>query len=141
MTYLKLSQSQKFSENISNLLTIKTRPHLVVLFDGNSEEDVIQEFYKGAIPIISFNYDKLNVNKISYKTSVELNVKRKNLNSLYFFLIYSLLKKKPFYKRQKKKPFGKKKYRKNRKVPFHFFFKKKKKSFKRLCNANLKLKK
>merc|ERR1711933_453112 len=111
MTYLKLSQSQKFSENISNLLTIKTRPHLVVLFDGNSEEDVIQEFYKGAIPIISFNYDKLNVNKI-------------NLNSLYFFLIYSLLKKKPFYKRQKKKPFVKKK-----------------KSFKKLCNANLKLKK
>lgn len=91
--YLKISQSQKFSNNINYLLTIKTKPHLVVIFDESVEDNVIQEFYKGGIPIISFNYNKLNINKIYHNTLIKFNYMKKNLNSMYFFLIYSLLKK------------------------------------------------
>ena len=102
MKYLKLSQSQKFSNNINYLLTIKTKPHLVVILDGSVEDNVIQEFYKGGIPIISFNYKKLNINKVSYNTLIKFNSMRKNLNSMYFFLIYSLLKKQTISQKNKK---------------------------------------
>ena len=102
MKYLKLSQSQKFSNNINYLLTIRTKPHLVVILDGSVEDNVIQEFYKGGIPIISFNYNKLNINKIAYNTLINFNPIKKNLNSMYFFLIYSLLKKQTISQKNRK---------------------------------------
>merc|ERR1711982_4922 len=100
--YLKLSQSQKFSNNINYLLTIRTKPHLVVILDGSVEDNVIQEFYKGGIPIISFNHNKLNINKIAYNTLINFNPIKKNLNSMYFFLIYSLLKKQTISQKNRK---------------------------------------
>merc|ERR1712238_126056 len=99
ITYLKLSESQKLSRNLDYLFAVKTKPHLVVIFDESIENNIIQEFYKGGIPVVSFNYSKLNINKISYKTLTRFNFVKKNLNLMYFFLLYSLLKKKPFTKK------------------------------------------
>ena len=55
LTYLKLIQSQNFSKNLKLLLTIKTKPHLIVLFNQKVETNTINEFYKAGIPILSFN--------------------------------------------------------------------------------------
>jgi len=109
MKYLKLSQSQKFSNNTNYLLTIKTKPHLVVILDGSVEDNVIQEFYKGGIPIISFNYKKLNINKVSYNTLIKFNSMRKNLNSMYFFDLLIVKKTNYFTKEQKNKKENQKK--------------------------------
>merc|ERR1712157_425016 len=102
MKYLKLSQSQKFSNNINYLLTIRTKPHLVVILDGSVEDNVIQEFYKGGIPIISFNYNKLNINKIAYNTLINFNPIKKFKLNVFFFLIYSLLKKTNYFTKEQK---------------------------------------
>lgn len=57
LTYLKLLQSQNFSKNIKLLLTVKTKPHLVVLFNQQIETGTISEFYKAGIPVLSFNWN------------------------------------------------------------------------------------
>lgn len=55
LTYLKLIQSQNLSKSLQLLLTIKTKPHLVVIFNQKVEVSMINEFYKAGIPILSFN--------------------------------------------------------------------------------------
>ena len=68
LTYLTLIQSQNFSKNLKLLLSVKTKPHLVVVFNQKVETNVINEFYKAGIPILSFNCKPLNMSKITYKT-------------------------------------------------------------------------
>jgi len=97
ITYLKLSESQKLSRNLDYLFAVKTKPHLVVIFDESIENNIIQEFYKGGIPVVSFNYSKLNINKISYKTLTRFNFVKKNLNLMYFFFTLFIIKKKTLY--------------------------------------------
>ena len=55
VTYLKLVQSQNFSKSLKLLLEIKTKPHLVVIFNQKVEAKTVHEFYKAGIPILSFN--------------------------------------------------------------------------------------
>ena len=55
LTYLRLIQSQNFSKSLKLLLRVKTKPHLVVIFNQKMETSAISEFYKAGIPIISFN--------------------------------------------------------------------------------------
>ena len=55
LTYLKIIQSQNFSKNLQFLLTIKTKPHLVIIFNQKVETNTINEFYKAGIPILSFD--------------------------------------------------------------------------------------
>ena len=98
LTYLKLIQSQNFSESLQLLLTVKTKPHLVVIFDQNLKTSMINEFYKAGIPIISFNWDSLNFSKVTYQTLGNFDFVEKNIKIIFFYLFYSLLKKPPLAK-------------------------------------------
>jgi len=100
LTYLKLIQSQNFSKNLKLLLTVRTKPHLVVLFNQKVETSTINEFYKIGIPILSFNWDFVNLLKITYKTIGNYNFIEKDIKLTFFFLFYSLLKKTPLKKRK-----------------------------------------
>lgn len=93
LTYLKVIQSKNFSKSLKLLLTVKTKPHLVVIFNQKIEIIAINEFYKAGIPILSFNCIPSNSTKITYKTSGYFNFVQKNIKITYFFLFYSLLKK------------------------------------------------
>ena len=104
LTYLKLIQSQNFSKNLKLLLSLKTKPHLIVICDHqNFETDAINEFYKSGIPIISFNYDFLNISKITYNMLGNFDLAKKDIKITYFFLFYSLLKKIPILKKKQPK--------------------------------------
>jgi hypothetical protein len=96
ITYLRLIQSQKFSKSFNILLTIKTKPHLVVIFNQKLETNTINEFYKAGIPILSFNFNPLT----TYKILGNFNFAKQNMKLTYFFLFYSLLKKTPLQKKR-----------------------------------------
>jgi len=98
LTYLKVIQSKNFSKSLKLLLTVKTKPHLVVIFNQKIETTAINEFYKAGIPILSFNCIPSNSIKITYKTLGYFNFVQKNIKITYFFLFYSLLKKLPLKK-------------------------------------------
>nr|YP_010208863.1 ribosomal protein S2 [Skeletonema pseudocostatum]UBA16173.1 ribosomal protein S2 [Skeletonema pseudocostatum] len=98
LTYLKVIQSKNFSKSLKLLLTVKTKPHLVVIFNQKIETIAINEFYKAGIPILSFNCIPSNSTKITYKTLGYFNFVQKNIKITYFFLFYSLLKKLPLKK-------------------------------------------
>ena len=102
LTYLKLVQSQNFSKSIKLLLTIKTKPHLVVVFNQKIDNSLVNEFYKAGIPIIYLNWNFLNKFKITYKTLGSFRFVEKNIKLVFFFLFYSLLKKVPLKKKRKK---------------------------------------
>jgi len=102
LTYLKLIQSQNFSKSIKLLLTIKTKPHLVVVFNQKIDNSLVNEFYKAGIPIIYLNWNFLNKFKITYKTLGSFRFVEKNIKLVFFFLLYSLLKKVPLKKKKKK---------------------------------------
>lgn len=101
LTYLKLLQSQNFSKNVKLLLTIKTKPHLVVIFNQKIEINAVNELYKVGIPIISFNCDFSPYPKITYKILGDFDSLKKNIKTTYFFLFYTLLKKAPYQKYDK----------------------------------------
>jgi hypothetical protein len=101
LTYLKLIQSQSFSKSLELLLTVKTKPHLVVIFNQKIETAMINEFYKAGIPILSFNWDSLDILKITYQALGDFNFMEKNIKLTFFYLFYSLLKRTPLTKRKK----------------------------------------
>jgi len=101
VTYLKLIQSQNFSKSVKLLLKIKTKPHLVVLFNQKVEADTINEFYKLGIPILSFNWNSVDTFKLAYRTIGNFNFMERNIKLTFFYLFYSLLKKTPFKKRNR----------------------------------------
>ena len=85
-------------------MSLKTKPHLIVICDHqNFETDAINEFYKSGIPIISFNYDFLNISKITYNMLGNFDLAKKDIKITYFFLFYSLLKKIPILKKKQPK--------------------------------------
>jgi len=99
LTYLNLLQSQNFSESLKLLLSVKTKPNLVVIFNQDLEINAINEFYKARIPILSFNFDFSNVSKVTYNIFGNFNFNKKNIRMTYFFLFYTLLKKAPLFKK------------------------------------------
>jgi ribosomal protein S2 len=101
LTYLRLIESQKSSKSLKLLLTIKTKPHLVVMFNQKVETSTINEFYKAGIPILSFNWNSLSSLKIAYRTLGNFDFVERNIKITFFFLFYSLLKKTPLEKRKK----------------------------------------
>lgn len=100
LTYLKLIQSQSVSKSLKLLLTIKSKPHLVVIFNQKVELNTINEFYKAGIPILSFNWNSFDKFKIAYQTLGNFNFIERNIKLTFFFLFYSLLKKTPVHKRR-----------------------------------------
>jgi hypothetical protein len=100
LTYLRLIESQKFSKSLKLLLTIKTKPHLVVMFNQKVETSTINEFYKAGIPILSFNWNSLSSLKIAYRTLGNFDFVERNIKITFFFLFYSLLKKTPLGKKR-----------------------------------------
>ena len=103
LTYLKLIQSQNVPKSFKLLSTIKTKPHLVVIFNQNVEIGTINEFYKAGIPILSFGWNFLNTFKITYKALGNYDFIERNVKLTFFFLLYSVLKKTPLKKNVKKK--------------------------------------
>ncbi len=100
LTYLKLIQSKNFSKSLQLLLTVKTKPHLVIIFNRKIETSMINEFYKAGIPILSFNWDFLNISKITYQVLGSFNFDKINIKLTFFYLFYSLLKKPSLSKRK-----------------------------------------
>lgn len=100
LTYLKLIQSQNFSKSLQHLLTVKTKPYLVVMFNQKLETSMINEFYKAGIPVLSFNWDYLKTFKITYQALGSFDFMEKNIKLTFFYLFYSLLKKSPLKKRK-----------------------------------------
>ena len=100
LTYLRLIESQKSSKSLKLLLTIKTKPHLVVMFNQKVETSTINEFYKAGIPILSFNWNSLSSLKIAYRTLGNFDFVERNIKITFFFLFYSLLKKTPLEKKR-----------------------------------------
>lgn len=100
LRYLKADQSYSFSRNINPLLSLKAKPHLVVIFDPNLETSIINEFYEAKIPILSFGCCSPLDSKITYKILGNFDFLKTNLQTIYFFLLYSLLKQKPISKRK-----------------------------------------
>jgi len=98
-SYLASMQSQNFSKNLKLLLTIKAKPHLVVVFNEKIEANIINEFYKIGIPILSFNCNFLNISKTTYKVSGNFDFLKKNIKITYFFLLYTILKTIPLQKK------------------------------------------
>lgn len=98
MSYLTSLSSQNFSKKLKLLLTVKAKPHLVVIFSREVETDIIDEFYKAGVPILFFNHKSLDLSKITYKTLGNFDFIEKNLKITYFFLLYSILKKAPIRK-------------------------------------------
>jgi hypothetical protein len=101
LTYLKLIQSQNFSKSLQLLLTVKTKPYLVVMFNQKLETSMINEFYKAGIPVLSFNWDYLKTFKVTYQGLGSFDFMEKNIKLTFFHLFYSLLKKSPLKKRKK----------------------------------------
>ena len=81
-------------------MTIKAKPHLIVIFNQKVEINVINEFYKIGVPILSFNCDFLNVSKVTYKILGNFDFAEKKMKITYFFLFFSILKKIPLKKQQ-----------------------------------------
>lgn len=102
LSYLTSLKAQNFSKRLKLLLTVKAKPHLVVFFSQDLETNMIDEFYKTGIPMLSFNCGFASISKITYKTIGNFNLIEKNLRVTYFFLLYSILKKTPFKKKSKK---------------------------------------
>ena len=100
LIYLQLIQSQNFSKSLKLLLTIKTKPHLVVMFNQKVETNTINEFYKAGIPVLSFNWNSLSNLKIAYHTLGKFDFVERNIKLTFFSLLYSLLKKTPLKKRK-----------------------------------------
>jgi ribosomal protein S2 len=98
LSYLTSLKSQNFSKKLKLLLTIKAKPHLIVIFSPEIETNVINEFYKTGVPILSFNWNVLDSSKTTYKVLGNFNFIEKNLRITYFFLLYSILKKTPLKK-------------------------------------------
>ena len=103
LSYLTSLKAQNFSKRLKLLLTIKAKPHLVVLFSQELETNIIDEFYKTGVPMLSFNCGYSNISKITYKVLGNFNFIEKNLRVTYFFLLYSILKKTPFKKKNIKR--------------------------------------
>ena len=101
LTYLKLIQSQNFSKSLQLLLTIKAKPHLVIIFNQKVEPNIVNEFYKLGIPILSFDWNFLKTANVTYKALGNCNFLEKNVKLTFFFLFYSLLKKTPIKKKNK----------------------------------------
>ena len=93
MSYLTSLSSQNFSKKLKLLLTVKAKPHLVVVFSREVETDIIDEFYKAGVPILFFNHKSLDLSKITYKTLGNFDFIEKNLR-----ITYSILKKAPIRK-------------------------------------------
>jgi ribosomal protein S2 len=100
ITYLKLLQSQNFSKNVKLLLAVKTKPHLVVIFNHKIDINAVNELYKINVPILSFNCSFLQHPKITYKILGNFDFVKKNIKTIYFFLFYALLKKTPLSKKR-----------------------------------------
>ena len=100
LTYLKTIQSSPLTKNYRLLLTIKKKPHLVVIFNPKIEFNALNEFYTAGIPLIVFNWNLINNFKNSYKTLGNYNFIEKNVKSTFFFLFYSLLKKIPLMRKK-----------------------------------------
>ena len=82
------------------MLEIKTKPHLVVIFNQTIEANLVHEFYKAGIPILSFDRNLSNTFKTAYKTFGNFNFVERNIKLTFFFFILLTTEKIPF--RQKK---------------------------------------
>ena len=65
---------------------------MVVVFNQKVETNVINEFYKAGIPILSFNCKPLNMPKITYKTLGNFKFVETNLRTAYFFILFNTKK-------------------------------------------------
>ena len=96
LTYLKTIQSSPLTKNYRLLLTIKKKPHLVVIFNPKIEFNALNEFYTAGIPLIVFNWNLINNFKNSYKTLGNYNFIEKNVKSTFFFSFLFFIKKNTF---------------------------------------------
>ena len=82
------------SNKIVSLLKLGEKPSLIVLFNSNNNENILKECYYSKIPVIKFNTDFLEKFKLhSYAVPGYIDTNKKTVNTLFFKIINSILKK------------------------------------------------
>ena len=89
-----LGNTKKIKMQMNKVLTLKQRPHLVVLLQEDTTNiNIIREAYKLKIPIIQINSNFFKNQIISYKVPYEFDFNKRSFNNLYFLMIISIFKK------------------------------------------------
>jgi hypothetical protein len=92
----KSSVSKKAETSIyfRRLFEVKNNPHLIVLFNESKLDNILSECEKLSIPVIYLGNPLSNQKGISY--TIEGNFKKNKMKIFFQFLIYSIIKCKPF---------------------------------------------
>ena len=80
--------------DITNILTLKSKPDLIVIFNEEKELPAITESYKLKIPIITINSNiTIKQTKLLYKLPGKFEFLNKNNNNVFFLLLLAIFKK------------------------------------------------
>lgn len=89
----KRNLDRKFSlKNINNLLSIRTKPRLVVVFDQDIKTDIVKELATLDIPVILFGTNSNFSTQIPYSVPGNFFFVNKKLTNIVLFLICSIFK-------------------------------------------------
>jgi ribosomal protein S2 len=89
----KRNLDKKFSlKNINNLLSIRTKPRLVVVFDQDIKTDIVKELATLDIPVILFGTNTNFSTQIPYSVPGIFFFVNKKLTNIVLFLICSIFK-------------------------------------------------
>lgn len=90
------SQKSRLSlKNANSLLSIKTKPDLVVIFDQSIETDTLKELYNLDIPITFFGSKSVLNEQITYKIPGNFFFINQKVKNIISFLLCSIMKKIP----------------------------------------------
>jgi ribosomal protein S2 len=101
--FLKLKQSVKNSaskknlslKNINTLLSVRTKPDLVVIFNQDIKTDIIKELFNLDIPIILFGSNVSFNSQITYAIPGNFFFVNQKVTNIFFCLLCSILKNRP----------------------------------------------
>ena len=80
-------------KNINNLLSIRTKPRLVVILDQDIKTDIVKELVDLDIPIILFGTHSSFSSQVSYPIPGNFFFVNKKITNILLFLICSIFKK------------------------------------------------
>lgn len=103
LRFLKLKQSAKKSasnknlslKNINTLLSVKTKPDLVVIFNQDIKTDIVKELSNLDIPIILFGSNSSFNSQITYPIPGNFFFVNRKITNIFFCLLWSIFKNRP----------------------------------------------
>lgn len=93
LTLKKQNFDRKISmKNINNLLSIRTKPRLVVVLDQDIKTDLVKELVNLDIPVILFGTHSSFSSQVSYPIPGNFFFVNKKITNIVLFLICSIFK-------------------------------------------------